>query len=467
MLSSDKETMAHDHTADHAAMNHGTMGHETMSAHNHTAMSHGAKGGDAHAAMGHNDHAGHNAEGMLRRFIVCLILTLPLIAFSPMGAMLGLPATPPFGLAMQMFGFLLATPVVFWGGWPFLSAAGKALRRGEVNMMTLIALGILVSYLYSVAATFLFTGDVFYEAAAMLTTLSLLGHWLEMRSRVATGRAVESLLKLAPDTARVKRNGAETQIPLSEVVLGDELVIRPGDRVPVDGEVLSGSSFVDESMLTGEPIPVEKIVGAKVTGGTVNQTGAFTFRATAIGADTALSRIVDLVKNAQASRAPAQQLADMAGKWLTFIALGAGLSAFLFWYFFGPTFGVSETARLLFAITAAVSTIVIACPDALALATPTAITVGVGKGAEAGVLFKNASALEATAGINTVIFDKTGTLTEGKPALTDITPAPGMAEDEMLRLAASSDQPSQHPLAEAICSGSAGAQTDPYATGEV
>ena len=420
---------------------------------NHAAMDHGMTmhhGAKDHAAMGQDDHAGHNVEGMLRRFVVCLILTLPLIAFSPMGAILGLPAMPPFGLSMQMFGFLLATPIVFWGGWPFLSAAGKALRRGEVNMMTLIALGILVSYLYSVAATFLFTGDVFYEAAAMLTTLSLLGHWLEMRSRVATGRAVESLLKLAPDTARVKRNGAETQVSLAEVIVGDEIVIRPGDRVPVDGEVLSGSSFVDESMLTGEPIPVEKGVGAKVTGATVNQTGAFTFRATAIGADTALSRIVELVKNAQASRAPAQQLADTAGKWLTFIALGAGLSAFLFWYFFGPMFGVGEAGKLLFAITAAVSTIVIACPDALALATPTAITVGVGKGAAAGVLFKNATALEATAGINTVIFDKTGTLTEGKPALTDITPAPGVTEDETLRLAASADQPSQHPLAEAI-----------------
>ena len=421
-----------------------------MSAGDHAAINHGTMSAEDHAAMGHDDHAGHNVEGMLQRFVVCLILTLPLIAFSPMGAMLGLPATPPFGLSMQMFGFLLATPVVFWGGWPFLSAAGKALRRGEVNMMTLIALGILVSYLYSVAATFLFTGDVFYEAAAMLTTLSLLGHWLEMRSRVATGRAVESLLKLAPDTARVKRNGAETEIPLAEVVVGDEIVIRPGDRVPVDGEVLSGSSFVDESMLTGESIPVEKGVGARVTGATVNQTGAFTFRATAIGADTALSRIVELVRNAQASRAPAQRLADTAGKWLTFIALGAGLSAFLFWYFFGPTFGVSETGRLLFAITAAVSTIVIACPDALALATPTAITVGVGKGAEAGVLFKNATALEATAGINTVIFDKTGTLTEGKPALADIATAPGIGEEETLRLAASADQPSQHPLAEAI-----------------
>jgi Cu2+-exporting ATPase len=316
-------------------------------------------------------------------------------------------------------------------------------------MMTLIAVGILVSYLYSVAATFVFGGEVFYDAAAMLTSFSLAGHWMEMRSRFATGRAVEALLKLAPATARIKRGDVEAEVRLDQVAVGDEIVVRPGDRVPVDGVVVSGSSYVDESMITGEPIPAAKTAGKQVIGGTVNQTGAFNFRATAVGADTALSRIVQMVQNAQASKAPAQRLADRAGKYLVFVALGSGVVAFVAWYVFGGE-------NLLFALTAAVSTIVIACPDALALATPTAITVGVGKGAREGVLFKNATALEETAGIDTVIFDKTGTLTQGTPALTDIITSDGFGEAELLRLAASADHPSQHPLAEAIVAGAAG-----------
>jgi P-type Cu2+ transporter len=404
-----------------------------------------------HAAVAgetHDEHAGHGAamvRDLLRRFIVSLILSLPL--FIPhIGEIFGSHFAPPFGLSMGWYGLLLATPVVWWGGYPFISAAWRALRQGEVNMMTLIALGILVSYFYSVAATFLFEGEVFYEAAAMLTTFSLAGHWLEMRSRFATGRAVEALLKLAPATARVKRGAEEVEIPVEQVTVGDEIVVRPGDRVPVDGEVESGSSYVDESMITGEPVPVAKTAGAKVVGGTVNQTGAFNFKATAIGADTALARIVQMVQNAQASKAPAQRLADTAGKYLVFVAIGSGVLAFLVWYFLGDS-------TFLFALTAAVSTIVIACPDALALATPTAITVGVGKGAREGVLFKNATALEATASIDTVIFDKTGTVTAGKPALTDVIPAARMSESELLHFAASADQPSQHPLAAAIVAG--------------
>jgi Cu2+-exporting ATPase len=405
--------------------------------------------GMEHATAEHTEHAGHGAAmvaDMFRRFIVSTLLSLPLVIFSPLGATVGLPDVPPFGLSTGLFGFLLVTPVVWWGGWPFISAAWRALSLGQANMMTLIALGILVSYVYSVGATFLFAGEVFYEAAAMLTSFSLAGHWMEMRSRFATGRAVEALLKLAPATARVKRGGVEEEIPLDRVAVGDEIVVRPGDRVPVDGMVVSGSSYVDESMITGEPIPVAKTDGEKVIGGTVNQTGAFNFRATAVGADTALSRIVQMVQNAQASKAPAQRLADRAGKYLVFVALGSGVAAFVAWYVFGDK-------GLLFALTAAVSTIVIACPDALALATPTAITVGVGKGAREGVLFKNATVLEETAGIDTVIFDKTGTLTQGKPALTDVVPAEGLVERDLLRFAASADRSSQHPLAEAIVAG--------------
>ncbi|WP_018467602.1 heavy metal translocating P-type ATPase [Calidithermus timidus] len=394
----------------------------------------------------HDAHAGHGAamvNDMLRRFVASLLLTLPIVLFSPIGGALGFPEMPPFGLSMGLWGFLLATPVVWWGGWPFIRAAWRALLRGEANMMTLIATGILVSYTYSLGATFFFEGEVFYEAAAMLTTFSLAGHWLEMRARFATGRAVEALLKLAPATARVRRGGQEVEIPLEQVLVGDEVVVRPGEKVPVDGVVISGQSYVDESMITGEPIPVAKTPGAKVIGGTVNQTGAFTFEATAVGADTALSRIVQMVRNAQASKAPAQRLADLAGKYLVFIALGSGVLTFLFWYFLGAQ-------GLVFALTAGVSAIVVACPDALALATPTAITVGVGLAAREGVLFKNAAALEATAALDTVVFDKTGTLTEGKPALTDLIPAHGMDEKALLRFAASADQPSQHPLARSI-----------------
>ena len=404
---------------------------------------------NVHAEMRQLGHAGHRAEmvrDLLRRFIVSIILLTLIVLFSPLGTMLGLPGKPPFGIPMNIFAFLFVTPVVWWGGWPFISAAWRALRRREVNMMTLIALGILVSYTYSVAATFIFKGEVFYEAAAMLTSFSLAGHWLEMRSRFATGKAVEALLKLAPTTARVKREGAESEIPLEQVVVGDEIVVRPGDRVPVDGEVISGSSYVDESMISGEPIPVAKNSGARVIGGTVNQTGAFNFKATAVGVDTALARIVQMVQNAQASKAPAQRIADTAGKYLVFVAIGSGLLAFLVWYFLGGE-------GFLFALTAAVSTIVIACPDALALATPTAITVGVGKGAREGVLFKNATSLEATAAVDTVVFDKTGTLTEGKPALTDVVLANNFSETELLHFAASADQPSQHPLAQAIVTG--------------
>lgn len=395
---------------------------------------------------GHDEHAGHGADmvaSMLRRFVISAILTIPIVLFSPIGEVFGFPAQPPFGLTMGWFGLILATPVVWWGGWPFISSAARSLRHGEVTMMTLIAVGILVAYLYSVTSTLLGGHEVFFEAAAMLTTLSLLGHWLEMRSRFATGRAVEALLQLAPPTAIVRRDGHDTEVPLDQVATGDVIVVKPGAKVPVDGTVADGESYVDESMITGEPVPVVKRPGDPVVGGTINTTGAFTFTATAVGADTALARIVQMVRNAQASKAPAQRLADTAGRYLVYVALAAGALTFAAWMLWGAH-GVG------FALTAAVSAIVIACPDALALATPTAITVGVGQGARGGVLFKNATALESTAGIDTVVFDKTGTLTAGKPTVTDLIPADGCTDEQLLRLAAGADQPSQHPLAAAI-----------------
>ncbi len=394
---------------------------------------------DAHAG-----HGAHMVRDMLRRFIGSGILTVPIILYSPLGTQLfGRELAPPFGLSPGLLSFVLTSIVVWWGGWPFVSSAARSLRHGELTMMTLIATGILVSYLYSAAVTFGLPGEPFYDAAAMLTAFSLLGHWLEMRSRFATGRAVEALLELVPPTARRVRNGQEEEVPLEAVAVGDVLAVRPGDTIPVDGVVIEGTSYVDESMLTGEPVPVAKGPGDEVVGGTRNQRGAFRSRATKVGADTALARIVAMVREAQSSRAPAQRLADLAGKYLVVVALAAGVVTFASWLVFGHQ-GVS------FALSAAVAAIVIACPDALALATPTAITVGVGRAARAGVLFRNAAVLEAAATVDTVVFDKTGTLTEGRPSVTDVIPAAGVEEAEILRLAAAADAQSEHPLATAV-----------------
>src|SRR6266581_1421860 len=395
----------------------------------------------------HHDH-GHAApdmaHDMLRRFVGAAILTVPIVLYSPLGtSLVGRELAPPFGLSRGLLSFVLTSIVVWWGGWPFVSSAWRSLRHGELTMMTLIATGILVSYVYSVAVTFGLPGEPFYDAAAMLTAFSLLGHWLEMRSRFATGRAVEALLELAPPTARRVRDGHEDEVPLAAVAVGDVLAVRPGDTIPVDGVVIEGTSYVDESMLTGEPVPVAKGPGDDVVGGTRNQQGAFRFRATKVGADTALARIVAMVREAQSSKAPAQRLADLAGKYLVVVALASGVVTFLTWLVLGHQ-GVA------FALSAAVAAIVIACPDALALATPTAITVGVGRAGRAGVLFRNATVLEAAAKVDTVIFDKTGTLTEGRPSVTDIIPAAGVEEAEILRLAAAADAQSEHPLATAV-----------------
>jgi P-type Cu2+ transporter len=397
-----------------------------------------------HAPEAHAGHGAHMVQDMLRRFVGSAILTVPIILYSPLGTSLfGRELTPPFGVSPSLLGFLLASVVVGWGAWPFLSSAGRSLRRGELTMMTLIATGILASYLYSAAVTFGLPGEPSYDAAAMLTSFSLLGHWLEMRSRFATGRAVEALLQLAPPTARRVRDGVEEEIPLEAVSVGDVLAVRPGDTVPVDGLVTEGSSYVDESILTGEPVPVAVRPGAQAVGGTRNQQGAFRLRATKVGADTALARIVAMVRDSQASQAPAQRLADRAGKWLVIVALGAGSITFAAWLLIAH-------ASSTFALSAAVAAIIIACPDALALATPTAITVGVGRAARGGVLFRTATVLETAALVDTVVFDKTGTLTEGRPSVSDVIPAPGASETTVLQLAAAADAHSEHPLAVAI-----------------
>lgn len=395
---------------------------------------------------GHDEHAGHGAHSaatMRNLFLATLVLTLIELAYSPLATrLLGLHLPAPFGLRMEFVEFLVTTPVVFWGGWPFLSVAWAALRRWQVNMATLIATGILTAYLYSVAATFLLGGEVFYEAAAMLTTFSLLGHWMEMAARNATGEAIASLLKLAPATARVIRDGQESEVLVEEVRVGDLIAVRPGEKVPVDGVVIEGRSYVDESMITGEPVPVEKSEGVKVTGGTLNTTGAFRFRTEHVGSDTALARIVQMVQSAQSSKAPAQRLADEAGKYLVFVALGSGALALTIWLLLG--------ADPIFALTVAVATVVIACPDALALATPTAITVGMGLGARHGVLIKDATSLESVATLDTIVMDKTGTLTEGHPSVTDVVVVGKIDEATLLAAVAALESDSEHPLAQAI-----------------
>jgi len=413
--------------------------------HEHPRASAAVEAPAEHRALdAHAGHGAHMVQDMLRRFIGSAILTVPIVVYSPLGTSLfGRELAPPIGLSPGLLSFVLTSVVVWWGAWPFVSSAARSLRQGELTMMTLIATGILVSYLYSAAVTFGFPGEPFYDAAAMLTAFSLLGHWLEMHSRFATGRAVEALLELAPPTARRVRDGQEEEVSLEAVAEGDILAVRPGDTIPVDGVVIEGSSYVDESMLTGEPVPVAKGPGDEVVGGTRNQQGAFRFRATNVGADTALARIVAMVRDAQSSKAPAQRLADLAGKYLVIVALTTGVVTFSAWLVVGHQ-GVA------FALSAAVAAIVIACPDALALATPTAITVGVGRAARAGVLFRNATVLEAAAKVDTVVFDKTGTLTEVRPSVTDIIPAAGVAEAEILRLAAAANAQSEHPLAAAV-----------------
>ncbi|MBI2172555.1 MAG: copper-translocating P-type ATPase [Chloroflexi bacterium] len=345
----------------------------------------------------------------------------------------------------------LATPVQFWGGSQFYRAAFSAARHGTTNMNTLIALGTSVAYVYSAAMTVfphLFMteatmAEVYFDTAAIIIALILLGRFLEARAKGQTSEAIRKLMGLRPKTARVLRDGQEVDIPLAEVVLGDVVLVRPGELVPVDGQVLEGSSAVDESMLTGESIPVEKTLGSLVFGATMNKTGSFRFRATRIGKDTALSQIIRLVEEAQGSKAPIQRLADVVSSYFVPVVMGIAAATFGLWLLLGP-----EPA-FTFAMLNMVGVLIIACPCALGLATPTAIMVGTGKGAEHGILIRNAEALERAHKVQAVVLDKTGTLTQGKPVVTDIL-VEGMAEGELLRLAASAERGSEHPLGEAI-----------------
>ena len=395
---------------------------------------------------------------MTRRFWVCLALTLPVFLIA-MAEMLPEPARRglPSKSAQIWIQLLLATPVVLWGGQPFFVRGWKSLVHRNLNMFTLIAIGTGVAWLYSLAASFFpgifpasFRGPegrvaVYFEAAAVIVTLVLLGQMLELRARQRTSGAIRALLGLAPKTARIVRaNGVEEDIPLDQVEVGNRLRVRPGEKVPVDGVIDEGTSALDESMVTGEPMAVKKREGDTVTGGTLNQTGTFIMKAERVGRDTMLARIVRMVSEAQRSRAPIQGLADQVAGWFVPAVVGVSILTFLVWALVGPE------PRLAHALVNAVAVLIIACPCALGLATPMAIMVGTGKGAMSGVLIKNAEALEAMEKIDTLVVDKTGTLTEGKPKLTSIETLEGFSGDDLLRLAASLEQGSEHPLAESI-----------------
>jgi Cu+-exporting ATPase len=393
---------------------------------------------------------------MTRRFWVGLVLTLPIAALQ-MGAHfadLNAWIEPSLSSFIQ---FALATPVVLWAGWPFFVRGWRSFAARQLNMFSLIAVGTGVAWVYSVVATFApelfpsaFRGHegavaVYFEAAAGITVLVLLGQVLELRAHERTSGAIRALLDLAPKTARqIAQDGRETEIPLDRVAVGDRLRVRPGEKVPVDGIVIDGRSAIDESMVTGESMPATKSAGAKVIAGTVNQSGSFMLQAEKVGRDTLLAQIVQMVAAAQRSRAPIQRLADQVSAWFVPSVIAVALAAFAAWSAYGPE------PRFAFALVAAVSVLIIACPCALGLATPMSIMVGVGRGAQAGVLVKNAEALERMEKVDTLVIDKTGTLTEGKPEVVAIVAAAGFSETEVLRLAASVERASEHPLAAAI-----------------
>jgi len=391
---------------------------------------------------------------MTRRFWIALALTLPVFAIE-MGRHLGLMNVVPPAWS-NWISLVLSTPVVLWAASPFFARGWRSVVSRHLNMFTLIAMGTGVAYLYSVIGTLVprvFPAGfrdmhgvvaVYFEAAAVITVLVLLGQVLELKARERTSGAIRALLGLAPKTARRITEHGDEDVAIDAIAAGDRLLVRPGEKIPVDGSVMEGHSFVDESMVTGEPMPVAKAEGARVIGGTVNQNGALVLRAEQVGRDTMLARIVDMVARAQRSRAPIQRLADRVAGWFVPAVIAAALIAFAAWISFGPE------PRLSFALIAAVTVLIIACPCALGLATPMSIMVGVGRGAQAGILIRDAEALEAFERIDTIVIDKTGTLTEGKPKLTSIATAPDVDENTLLRLAASVEKASEHPLAHAI-----------------
>jgi Cu2+-exporting ATPase len=400
------------------------------------------------ADMAHEmGHGGSDMSAMVRdmrnRFWICLIFTIPIFVYAPMGGFFEAPA-PPFGLQLNVWLFILGSLAIVYPSSPFFIEAWRALRKGTLGMALLVVLSVGTGYLFSLGSTFFFKGGgQFFEAVAMLLVFILLGHWLEMRARAGASSAIKALMKLTPAKASVIRGGAEVEISTAEVLAGDIVVMRPGEKIPVDGTVETGDSLVDESMLTGESMPVKKGPGAQVIGATINKSGSFRYKATKVGADSALAQIVKLVQEAQNSKAPAQLLADKAAQWLVIVAIVVGLVTFAVWFWL-------LGQPLLLATTLTITVFVIACPDALGLATPMAVMVSTTLGAANGILFKNASALEDATKLNVVVFDKTGTLTVGQPEVVEIVTADGVTDDVLLATAAAVEQGSDHPLAKAI-----------------
>ena len=400
-----------------------------------------------------------NAElsDMTRRFWIGLVLTIPVLVLTMAHVV---PRVPEWiaGEGSRWIQFIFSTPVVLWAGWPFFQRGWQSVRNRALNMFTLIAMGVGVAYFYSAVvmlapnafpASFQQHGkiDIYFEAAAVITVLVLLGQVLELRARSRTGSAIRALLNLAPTVARIVRDGEEHDVPLGQVQPGDGLRVRPGEKIPVDGKVLEGRTNVDESMITGESIPMEKTIGDNVIGGTVNQTGSLLMEAERVGSETMLARIVEMVAQAQRSRAPIQGLADKVSAWFVPAVIAVAVIAFIVWATIGPE------PRFAYAIVNAVAVLIIACPCALGLATPMSIMVGVGRGAQAGVLIKNAEAIELMEKVDTLVVDKTGTLTEGKPRLTTIISSDWINENELLIAASAVEQQSEHPLAASIVRG--------------
>jgi len=409
----------------------------TMPGHDMSKMSHE----DHEKAMTDPAMAAFMEKDMRNRFLWSLAFTIPILLFSSMALMFGIKISLP--IPTNWILLVLTSVVVLKFGSIFPLGAWQALKKKTLNMMVLIAVGVFAAYFFSVIITVFVGGETFFEAAAMLVTFVLFGHWMEMKSRRGTSDALRALFDLVPPQARVIRDGKELLIPTSEVKIGDSILLKPGDKVPVDGEVISGETSIDESLVTGESIPTTKKTGDMVVGGSINQTGSITFKATKVGSDTVLAQIVKLVETAQNSKAPGQRLADKAAQYLVILAVGAGIVTFIYWYFIAGQ-------GLLLALTFAVSAVVIACPDALGLATPTAVAVGTGLGAKHNILIKDAATLEQVSKIQAVVMDKTGTLTEGKPKVTDIVPTTGFTEDQILELTASAEAKSGHPLSKAV-----------------
>lgn len=438
------DSMSH---MDHSEMDHSHKDHvmkpiSEMSYWEKFKMSMTMAMGMEHSGLAGREMAKLMEEDIRTKFFISLFLTLPIIAYSPLGInILGLRLPTPIPANWIMF--LLTTPVYFYSGWIFLYSTYKALQAKTLNMAVLIAVGITAAYAFSVVLTLMGSEESFYEAAAMLTTFVLFGHWMEMKSRRGTTDALQALFNLVPPQARLLRNGTEVMVPTSEVKLGDVLILKPGDKVPVDGEITEGETAIDESLVTGESLPVTKTIGNKVIGGSINTSGSVQFKATKVGNDTALAQIVKMVETAQNSKAPGQKIADRFAKYLVIVAVGGGLITFVVWYFL-------LGQPLLFALTFAISAVVIACPDALGLATPTAVAVGTGLGAKHNILIKDAPTLEQVSKIQAVVLDKTGTLTAGKPKITDIVAASGFTEENVIQFIGAAEEKSSHPLSLAV-----------------